>query len=241
MRLWKIISLLLALPLCAESALLKNGFRMRVDRHVTEDQTIRLFLPGGGTMQVAAGDIDRFEPDEPAIVPAATPVPVPAAVPVTRNQPLDEIVRAASARHGLDPDFIHSIIAAESAGNPRAVSPKGASGLMQLMPGTAKALGTTDVFDPAMNVEGGTAYIKQLLERYDNDVIKALAAYNAGPGKVDAYGGLPPYRETNAYVTRVITKFNKEKVKQGVGGTASAGPGAMPAGSAPPAASAQQK
>ena len=213
-----IISILLVaatVPLCAESALLKNGYRMSVERHVNEDQVVRLFLNGGGTMEVAATDIDRFEPDEPSIPPVPEPAPAaPVPVPAKNARPHADIVRAASARHGLDPDFIHSIIAAESAGNPRAVSPKGAAGLMQLMPATARALGTTDVFDPAMNVEGGTAYIRQLLDRYDNDVIKALAAYNAGPAKVDAYHGIPPYRETNAYVTRVITKFNKEKAKQ---------------------------
>src|SRR5207253_867250 len=116
-------------------------------------------------------------------------------------------------RHGLDPDFVRSMIRAESAGNVRAVSPKGAVGLMQLMPGTAKDLGVNNAFDPASNVEGGTAYIRQLLDRYGLDMAKALAAYNAGPAKVDLHRGVPPYRETTAYVARIITNFNKAKTK----------------------------
>jgi soluble lytic murein transglycosylase-like protein len=197
-----------ALPLCGESAFLKNGFSMKLDRHETEDQVVHMYLAGGGTLDVAAVDIDRFVADEPKPEPA----PVPASAP-PKALTIDDIINAAGQKHGLDPDFIRSIIAAESAGNPRAVSPKGAMGLMQLMPGTARQLGATDVFDPATNVEGGTAYIRQLLARYNNDVIKALAAYNAGPGAVDAYHGMPPYRETNAYVTRVIKKFNKKKLE----------------------------
>src|SRR5258708_39574014 len=98
----------LTLPLCAESAMLKNGFGMRLERHVTEDQTVRLFLSGGGTREVAAGDIDRFEPDEPSLPPIPAAAPPPAVVLAKNARPHDDIVRAASARHGLDPDFIHS-------------------------------------------------------------------------------------------------------------------------------------
>jgi soluble lytic murein transglycosylase-like protein len=198
-----------SLPLCAESAFLKNGFRMQVERHETEEQIVHLYLAGGGTLDLAAADIDRFVADEPKPVPPPAPVPV-----APKAFTIDDIVRAAGLKHGLDPAFIHSIIAAESAGNPRAVSPKGAAGLMQLMPATARLLGATDVFDPATNVEGGTAYIRQLLARYNNDVVKALAAYNAGPAAVDTYHGLPPYRETTAYVTRVIKKFNQAKSEE---------------------------
>jgi soluble lytic murein transglycosylase-like protein len=125
---------------------------------------------------------------------------------------LTDIVRQSGQRNGLDPDLIHSVIAAESAGNPRAVSPKGAAGLMQLMPLTARALDVSDVFDPTQNVEAGTKYLRRLLDQYDHDLGKALAAYNAGPGKVDAYKGLPPYRETQQYVNRVIRSFNAKKL-----------------------------
>jgi soluble lytic murein transglycosylase-like protein len=106
------------------------------------------------------------------------------------------------------------MIAAESAGNTRAVSPKGAAGLMQIMPGTARVLGVQNPFDPESNVEAGTSYIRQLLDRYGHDLALALAAYNAGPGTVQSYKGLPPYRETDAYIRRVITLFNNEKSNQ---------------------------
>ncbi len=198
--------------LYGESVVLKNGFRMHAERHETEGAVVRLFV-NGGSIEMPAADIERFEAEEAIPQPAAPAAP--AAIPAVSIAPsLDQVIRTTSAKYGLDPDFIRSIIHTESAGNARAVSPKGAAGLMQLMPGTAKTLGVGNPFDPAANVEGGTAYIRQLLDHYDHDVVRALAAYNAGPGKVASYGGLPPYRETYAYVTRVITLFNREKAKQ---------------------------
>ena len=106
------------------------------------------------------------------------------------------------------------MIRAESSNNPRAVSPKGAKGLMQLMPQTASALGVKDSFDPADNVDGGVRYLRDLLLQYNGDAAKALAAYNAGPHRVQQYGGVPPYRETHAYVARVINDYNRKKVAQ---------------------------
>ncbi|HEY6305270.1 MAG TPA: lytic transglycosylase domain-containing protein, partial [Candidatus Angelobacter sp.] len=120
----------------------------------------------------------------------------------------------ASSRHQLDPDFVNSVIKAESNFQPRAVSRKGAQGLMQLMPGTASQLGVADPFDPQANVEGGTAYLSQLLDLYHNDAIKALAAYNAGPNRVDQYHGVPPYMETRAYVARIVRDYNAKKRAQ---------------------------
>jgi soluble lytic murein transglycosylase-like protein len=107
------------------------------------------------------------------------------------------------------------VIKAESGFNVRAVSPKGAQGLMQLMPGTASQLGVPNAFDPQANVEGGTRYLRELLERYNFDLVKALAAYNAGPQRVEQFGGVPPYYETRAYVARIVKDFNKKKVAQG--------------------------
>ena len=104
------------------------------------------------------------------------------------------------------------MIRAESGFNVRAVSPKGAQGLMQLMPQTASNLGVQNAFDPKANVEGGTRYLRELLERYNFDLIKALAAYNAGPQRVEQYGGVPPYYETKAYVARIVRDFNKKKL-----------------------------
>jgi soluble lytic murein transglycosylase-like protein len=124
------------------------------------------------------------------------------------------VINAVSSRHHLDPDLINSVIHAESDFNPRAVSPKGAQGLMQLMPQTASRLGVVDSFDPGANVEGGTRYLRELLERYNFDLIKALAAYNAGPQRVEQYHGVPPYYETQAYVARIVRDFNRKKLAE---------------------------
>jgi soluble lytic murein transglycosylase-like protein len=124
------------------------------------------------------------------------------------------VVNEASGRYRLDPDLVSSVIKAESGFNVRAVSPKGAQGLMQLMPDTASKLGVPDAFDPQANVEGGTRYLRELLERCNFDLVKALAAYNAGPLRVEQYGGVPPYHETRAYVARVVKDFNKKKKAQ---------------------------
>jgi hypothetical protein len=137
----------------------------------------------------------------------------PVASPPTRAS-LDQMVREASSRHQIDPDFVNSVIKAESNFQPRAVSRKGAQGLMQLMPTTASHLGVTDPFDPQANVEGGTSYLSQLLDQYHDDPIKALAAYNAGPQRVDQYHGVPPYLETRAYVARIVRDYNAKKRAQ---------------------------
>jgi soluble lytic murein transglycosylase-like protein len=127
---------------------------------------------------------------------------------------LNEVISAASGRHHLDPDLVNSVIMAESGFQVRAVSPKGARGLMQLMPGTASQLGVPNAFDPQANVEGGTKYLRELLERYNFDLVKALAAYNAGPHRVEQFGGVPPYYETRVYVARIVRDFNKKKAKR---------------------------
>ncbi|HXG02397.1 MAG TPA: lytic transglycosylase domain-containing protein [Candidatus Binatia bacterium] len=119
----------------------------------------------------------------------------------------DEIL-AAARRYGVPESLIAAVIRAESAFNPRAVSPKGARGLMQLMPTTASALGVRDVFDPAENIDGGVRHLRALLERFSSDLALALAAYNAGEQAVLAYGGIPPYPETRDYVARVLRYFS---------------------------------
>lgn len=117
------------------------------------------------------------------------------------------LVTAASSRNAVDPALIHAVVMAESSGDPSAISIAGAQGLMQLMPGTWAGCGVGNPFDPAQNVDCGAHYLHQLLHRYDNNVELAVAAYNAGPGAVDQYRGVPPYAETRAYVSRVLTAY----------------------------------
>ncbi len=193
----------------AELANLRNGFSLRHDHHEVVGATTRLYMSAdlaAGYVDVPTDQIEGYEP--------APPDPQDSPAPVARTGDLKALVAEVSAQNKLDADFIASVIAAESANNPHAVSPKGAQGLMQLMPGTASKLGVKDSFDPAENVDGGVRYLRQLLEQYHFDVAKALAAYNAGPGRVQQYHGVPPYRETHAYVARIIKDYNRKKLAE---------------------------
>ncbi len=205
-----LIGLFLAAPIhAAELANLTNGFSLRHDHHEVVGTTTRLYMSAdaaAGYIDVPTANIESFEP--------APPDAQDAAVETRKPQDLNSIVNAASSQHQVDADFIASVIHAESANNPRAVSPKGAQGLMQLMPGTASKLGVKDSFDPAENVDGGVRYLRELLLLYNGDMVKALAAYNAGPQRVQQYKGVPPYRETHAYVARVIKDYNRKKLAE---------------------------
>jgi soluble lytic murein transglycosylase-like protein len=117
--------------------------------------------------------------------------------------PLDRLVKQSARKYGLDPRLLEAVMQVESAGNPRAVSRKGALGLMQLMPATARELGVGNPLDPRENLEGGARYLSRLLARYQGDLEMALGAYNAGPGTVDRYGGVPPWPETRAYIEKI--------------------------------------
>ncbi|MGB9577856.1 MAG: lytic transglycosylase domain-containing protein, partial [Halothiobacillaceae bacterium] len=123
----------------------------------------------------------------------------------------DHIINQAAQRHGVDPDLVRAVIKAESQGNPLARSPQGAMGLMQLMPDTAADMGVKDPYDPAQNIEGGTKYLRQLLNQFGGDYQKALAAYNAGPERVRQHGGIPPIKETQEYVPRVLNNLRESQ------------------------------
>ena len=122
---------------------------------------------------------------------------------------LDRLVRLASSAHELSPALVRAVITVESGGDPSAISSAGAMGLMQLMPGTASTYGVADAFEPSQNVDGGCAYLHDLLARYRGDLTLALAAYNAGPGAVDKYHGVPPYAETQSYVRNVTALYRE--------------------------------
>jgi soluble lytic murein transglycosylase-like protein len=138
------------------------------------------------------------------------PSPVTIMTAPTKDE-MHEMLAHAGAKHNIDEDLLASVVRAESGGQVRAVSRTGARGLMQLMPATASAMGVDDAFRPEQNISGGTAYLDSLLTRYHDNLALALAAYNAGPGAVDKYHGVPPYRETREYVARVIREFNRRK------------------------------
>jgi soluble lytic murein transglycosylase-like protein len=150
------------------------------------------------------------EPPLPPAIPA-TADGLATAPPVSpsdeSSDPMDRMVREAAERHKVDPALVKAVISTESGWNPRAVSRKGAVGLMQLIPETAQRYGVGNLFDPAQNVEGGTTYLKWLLDRYNNDLPKTLAAYNAGEHAVDLYRGVPWFPETQKYVQKVTHAY----------------------------------
>ncbi len=151
-----------------------------------------------------------FSPVLAPVVSAATQIEaIPADIPQSGDCDLDWIIFHAGAREGVDPRFIHAVIQQESNYDPKALSPAGARGLMQLMPGTAKRFDCHDTKDEACNVEAGTKYLAWLLKRFNGDVKLVLAAYNAGEGAVDKYQGVPPYPETQNYVNKIVANYGK--------------------------------
>ena len=203
----------------AERITLSNGFELRCDHHAEVDGRTRLYLSPGEDSYIERlpDDIVSIEtlPDPPSAPKSSAPsAPVPAGPHSTQNAKLSEadlgeMLTQAGRAHNLDVDLLASLVKAESGGNSRAISPAGARGLMQLMPGTAKDLGVADSFKPDDNVRGGSTYLDALLTRYHDNLALALAAYNAGPDAVYRYHGIPPYNQTRAYVARVIHEFNR--------------------------------
>ncbi len=226
-----IFAALVAATPCARAdyVVLRSGIRMHVMSYEQTGVTMRLAIEGGGTVEVAAADIFKFEPED---VFNATP-----AAPALAG-PYASLIHQAALKHAMDETLITSVIAAESNFNPHAISRKQALGLMQLLPSTAKRYQVTDIFDPAQNINAGTRYLKDLLDQYHGNLALALAAYNAGPERVVQYRGVPPFHETRAYVKRVTTSMatQKKQNKTVAGGVPPAA--ASKVSSAPPGAAA---
>ena len=196
-------ALLLGLSSAAQAdiALLSSGTTLKVTAQRREAGTVFLSLKGGGEVGVAASELRGVVPDEvlDEVVPAAI-----------AGKDFAKLAAEAALRYSLDPALVQAVVAVESGFRPDAVSPKGAQGLMQLMPATARYLGVKDSLDPIDNLDGGTRYLRELIERYNGDLKRALAAYNAGEGAVARHGGVPPYPETLAYVRKVLQRVKPQ-------------------------------
>lgn len=196
---------------------LASGFEVDcVHRETLTSGRVRLYTSGENYLEVDAASIRSVTPVE---VQAPATAKSPSAAKPEKPSPatppdIPSLLQTAGQTHNLDFALLAAVVHAESAGHRTAVSHAGAQGLMQLMPQTARELGVQDTFAADQNINGGSAYLDQLLTRYHDNLQLALAAYNAGPGAVDRYHGIPPYRETRAYVARVIKEFNRRKLAQ---------------------------
>ncbi|HPA50402.1 MAG TPA: lytic transglycosylase domain-containing protein [Thermoanaerobaculia bacterium] len=215
--------LLPAMPAVSALVVLTEGRHLKAASfHLEGEERIRIVLVGGGEVVLPIERVERIVDDE-LEPPAAVEEPVapatkawpsvrrPSGRPHSAPARWARLVEEAAEAHQVDPALVAAVIHVESSWKPRAVSPKGARGLMQLMPATARRLGVSRSFDPAQNVGGGARYLSLLAKRFgENEPEKILAAYNAGEGAVEAYGGIPPYRETRAYVRKVIALWTGE-------------------------------
>jgi transglycosylase-like protein with SLT domain len=187
----------------ADYVVLRSGARLDVTGYEILPDRYILHLQGG-VAEVPLSEIVGIEPEE---------IFEPIEEPLSDKTPFEKLIRAAAKRYDMDADLIHCVVAVESNFNPKAVSPKKASGLMQLLPQTAAQYGVKNIFDPEENINAGTHYLKELLAKY-RDLTLALAAYNAGPVRVDQYGRrVPPYLETMKYVQRIAKSYAKIKAE----------------------------
>jgi hypothetical protein len=203
----------------AELVVLTDGRAVKVKAYEAAGEQVRLTLAFGGRMTLPIERVERVVDDE---VEEPSPEPVPAAealalaaIELRFDEATAEVpegaygglIFEAAKRHGVNPRLVAAMIRQESAGNVRAVSHKGARGLMQLMPATARRFGVPkeSLFDPERNLEAGTRYLRWLIDHFEGDLLKVLAGYNAGEGAVARYGGVPPYRETRGYVRRIYS------------------------------------
>lgn len=206
MRLMRILlpcALLFAAAPClrAEYVALRNGQRLHVTGYQLLGEKYRLQV-GGGIVEVPVEDVVSIEPEDEF---------APLAPQAVSTAPFRDLVKAAGARYSVDADLISSVISAESNFDPKAISKRNARGLMQLLPETAARFGVQNIFDPRENIDAGTHYLSDLLERYNDNLGLALAAYNAGPERVQRFGRIPPYAETISYVRRVKRTYDRSK------------------------------
>jgi len=184
----------------ADYAVLRSGQRLHITGYQLLGDRVRLTIQGG-VVEIPAAEMVSVEPEDSFPAPPAPSEPALGA-------PFADLIHASAQKHGVDEKLIVRVIAAESNFNPKAVSRKRAQGLMQLIPETAAKFSVADVFDPAQNIEAGTRYLQELLERYGGNLTLALAAYNAGPDAVERYGGVPPFPETRNYVKSILSKLS---------------------------------
>jgi len=204
----KLTALLLILAwsaMAGEYAVLASGARLYAERHESDGGKLTLFAKSG-SIEMEASLVVRFEQEESVPPEASGPTAPP---PTLKPAGVAELVDNAARKYGLPPAFVRAVVAVESGYQANAVSPKGAIGLMQLMPATARELGA-DPNIPEQNVDAGTRYLRDLLLKYDHHAYHALAAYNAGPGAVEKYRGIPPYRETQNYILNVLRNWRKQ-------------------------------
>lgn len=207
---WVALLLAVAWPARGEIVYLTSGRTLSVRAHRIEGEDLVLVLRSGGEVTCPRALVQDIVPDE-------VPYPEPdgkdqdrAEAPGRTGWPestLLALVARLSARHGLDPRLVHAVVTVESSYRPEAVSPRGAMGLMQLMPETARRYAVVDPFDPHANLDAGIRHLKRLLGRFDLPL--ALAAYNAGEHAVKRFGGIPPYRETREYVSRILERLGR--------------------------------
>ncbi len=193
----------------ADYFVLRSGARLNVNSWELVGERYRIQV-NGGSAELPYADVVAIEPEE---------IFVPAPRMPLDQAPYGQLIRDISQKYGVDSDLVFSVIAAESNFNAKAVSRRGARGLMQLLPSTAARLGVRDVFDPKENVDAGTRFLRDLLKQYRGDLPLTLAAYNAGPAAVQKYGRVPPYNETMAYIRAIRKTYALRKAKpDGTGG-----------------------
>jgi hypothetical protein len=203
-----------ALPASAELVFLTSGRTLSVRSHKVDGESIVLTLRSGGQVtcdknlieKIEADEVPYIDPDAPKQVDVPVETDQQADRPTLEGTPYAEFIAAASQAHGVDPLLVKALIQVESGYRPKARSPKGAVGLMQIMPATAREYKVRNPFDPKANIEAGVKHLKALLDRFGTERTElALAAYNAGPGAVEKFNGIPPYRETRNYVSRILS------------------------------------